>query len=643
MGPAITNATSAHDGDLAAVIVLHKHVLRPGTPPGKLSRFGDPIWHIAPAHPDAHAKINSIYWDRWPNELVPVFKEIALAFLTRPVPRTITVSSDGELMSIGTVSFRLRTLRVFAAWMSLHQLCGLHEVTDEHLERYRQHVLQLQASNRHKKELLVAVRTVWSFQAVLPQQCRFDAVAPWAGSAPAKLAASPCRPAGAENTTPRIAPATMEPLLHWSLRMVEDIGPDIIAALTEVKQLDAGTHPSQQHLHNLTSRERVQAFVADATAHSRPVPGHPLRDEHEQPRINWRHLARLLMLPSRRVDPCLRPLVLESDLPVADGSPIGAITGHIDGRPWRTSPLSTQELPQLAAHLSVACFVVISYLSGMRPGEVLNLRRGCAQRDHDTGQLLVLGRYGKGAARTPRPTLGDDPFERTWVVVQPVHQAINLLEQLGDTPLLFPSSHYKPHAIRPADRNARRAQDITSDIAAFITWINSTFVRLDHEPVIPPDPAGRIYPSRFRRTLAYFIVRRPRGLIAAALQYGHVSTTMTMSYSGQADTAWLNDLAVERLESVLEHNQRDHELLTAGEHISGPAASNYHHRIQSAHRFAGHVVNRVRNAERLLQHIDHNIHHGNGMTCVYRADTAACRTARITEGLPTPTGPIDTE
>jgi hypothetical protein len=45
-----------------------------------------------------------------------------------------------------------------------------------------------------------------------------------------------------------------------------------------------------------------------------------------------------------------------------------------------------------------------------------------------------------------------------------------------------------------------------------------------------------LHGSRFRRTLAYFIVRRPRGLIAAALQYSHVSTKVTLRYAGEGDT-----------------------------------------------------------------------------------------------------------
>src|SRR5680860_1544614 len=110
------------------------------------------------------------------------------------------------------------------------------------------------------------------------------------------------------------------------------------------------------------------------------------------------------------------------------------------------------------------------------------------------------------------------------------------------------------------NRHARRNSEITRDLGNFINWVNTTFHRLDGQPAIPPDLAGRIYPTRFRRTLAHFIVRRPRGLIAAALQYGHVSTTVTLSYSGNADTGWLDDLAVERLEALFSYTHlRAHE------------------------------------------------------------------------------------
>ncbi|MFE8005952.1 hypothetical protein [Streptomyces sp. NPDC057418] len=74
---------------------------------------------------------------------------------------------------------------------------------------------------------------------------------------------------------------------------------------------------------------------------------------------------------------------------------------------------------------------------------------------------------------------------------------------------------------------------------------------------LPGDPIKHLHASRFRRTLAYFIVRRPRGLIAAALQYGHLKTKVTLNYAAQGDDSWLDDVAVERLEMALEQSEDD--------------------------------------------------------------------------------------
>jgi len=196
---------------------------------------------------------------------------------------------------------------------------------------------------------------------------------------------------------------------------------------------------------------------------------------------------------------------------------------------------------------------------------------------------------------------------------------------------------------RPAAFNARQSHAVTCDIADFISWVNGTFTGPDGQAAIPPDPSGHIHGTRFRRTLAYFIVRQPRGLIAAALQYGHVSTKVTLSYAGRADTSWTDDLAVEELEMVLDQAEQDTARLRDGEHISGPSAGEYRARVTRAATFAGRTVTGVRNAARLLETADPNIHHGEAMTCVWRAETAACRTAKIADGLPASDVPDESE
>jgi hypothetical protein len=116
-----------------------------------------------------------------------------------------------------------------------------------------------------------------------------------------------------------------------------------------------------------------------------------------------------------------------------------------------------------------------------------------------------------------------------------------------------------------------------------------------------------------------------------------------LSYAGRADTSWLDDLAVERLEMVLEQNDDDAARLAGGEHVSGPSAEEYRARVARSARFAGRVVTSVRNVERLLNQVDPNIHHGEGMTCVWRRETAACRHAKLEAGLPASDGPDESE
>ncbi|MDA8303538.1 MAG: hypothetical protein M0005_18810 [Actinomycetota bacterium] len=101
-----------------------------------------------------------------------------------------------------------------------------------------------------------------------------------------------------------------------------------------------------------------------------------------------------------------------------------------------------------------------------------------------------------------------------------------------------------------------------------------------------------------------------------------------------ADTSWLDDLAVERLEMVLEQADADGRLLSEGEHVSGPAATEYKTRVRQAAHFAGRTITQVRNVQRLLASADPAIYHGDGMTCVWRPETALCRKARTDQGLP---------
>jgi integrase len=623
-------------------IVLRNRTLRPGTDPAALSRFSDHVWQLTPAHPDAHVTVPALRWTRFPHELVDLFKTFVLAALDHPYPTGPGHHRPGARPSVATFHYWILDLLTLATWMHSQGMSRLCDMTDDDLDRYHAHVLALARPARRKADLLAIVRTIWLYRPHLPADGRLRTAYPWGSATGKELVHLPT--SGPDNKTPRIDPATMDALLAWSLRMIEDIGPDIVAARSEYQQLDDGVHPDQAEYAGLSRAERLAALLDHARRTGAPLPASPARPG----KVNHGHVQRLIgILPADRGGLSRRQhhLLDTCGLPLSTATPIGSITGQLNGHPWRAQPINVEELPTLTRALSAAAFVVVCYLSGMRPGEVLNLHRGCRATDPVTGELQVYGRPGKGYDRAPDgATLATADGQRPWTVVAPVHAAIAILEDLHPHELLFPAGlTVMRHDRRPGGTHARQTNTVTRDLDAFVTWVNTTFTAQHGTVPIPADPTKHLHAARFRRTLAHFIVRRPRGLIAAALQYGHASTRVTMSYAGRADTSWMDDLAIERLELILEQHEHDSRRLDDAEHVSGPAAGDYRARVAAGAQFLGRVVTSRRSVARLLNDVDQDIHHGEAMTCVWRPETAACRTARIEQGLPSNDTPTETE
>lgn len=623
------------------VIVLRNRPVRLGTPVSRMSRYADEVWHIQPAHRDTHACISAVWWPTFPAVLRRHFRAFFLAALDHPVPvEPNGRQSPGEQAGIGTFPYWIIDMRAIARWLAERGFENLSDVRDHDLDAYRRYVLDLDRSDGRKADLIGAVRTLWLFRDHMPAPCRLDCGFPWAGQTANEVVGAVVKKRR-ENRTPRISDTTMEALLAWVLVMIEEIGPDIRDAWQEYQQLEAGEHPSQANYTGLT-QQRFLAYIERCKQDGIALPGQ--MGEHGLA-LAGNHVLRLTGIPKTlrsRLTAGQRQLFARSGLPISPVAGVGTITGRVNGRPWRGSPIDVAELPTLVRLLSGALFTAICYLSGMRPGEVLNLRRDCRSRDDETGELQVNGYRGKGFDRVPDSPDLTEPL-RPWVVVDVVHAAIALLESLHELPLLFPSSLVSAHHERPSTVNARNGNAMNDDIQDLISWINGSFRRADGGDAIPADPAGRIYASRYRRTLARFIVRRPRGLIAAALQYGHVDTKITLSYAGNEDPAWLQDVAVEKLELLIDQIEEDARRLEAGEHVSGPSAQEYRDRVERSVPFAGRVVTGVRNVERLLAQADPAVHHGQGMTCVWRAATAACRKAKLTLGLPGADAPDEAE
>ncbi|MGI5194547.1 hypothetical protein ACQEVY_13085 [Streptomyces sp. CA-288835] len=526
-------------------------------------------------------------------------------------------------------------LRFILEWLAKRGITEFCQVTNAVLDDYLIALVDDEVPLDRCYRRLVEIRRLWAHRHILPPQMRLEDSPPWGGADTQDLLERTHRPRA--NRTPRIGEPTMQMLLIWALRFTEDFAEDILAAHAEYLDLHDRTPQGRRasgkpraHRHQAGElKPQVIAYIEKLKRGGEGLPGH--LDDDGQLEISWAHLAAILNCSQSLRNSSSGLLIRDSGLPVVEGTYLDApITGQWNGQPWREKRITYREAPQLARLLSTACFVIIAYLSGARAGEVLNLRRGCVERDGTVGLWLMHGLYFKGAEdqdgnKLPTGEARADP----WIIIEVVADAIDILERLHPHQLLFPTRIEAFHRRRKSGKRlgeARSDQRIAEDLAAFVHWVNTECDRHGRTDLIPDDGRGRLAASRFRRTLAWFIRRRPRGLIAASIQYGHAYTQMLQGYAGDYDSGFPDEYAFEEWLYRLECLAEDEQALVAGEHVSGPAADAYRHRVSEGSRvFAGRVLKSDRQARDLLGNRLLQIHHGRGMTCVLTPDKAACQ------------------
>ncbi len=134
-------------------------------------------------------------------------------------------------MALSTLPLVLPRLNAFALWLQDHHVRSVGVVTGQHLDRYLIDVVSSETSSEHKAELLIEVRRLWSYQERVPEAMRLPAGPPWGGERSRDLLGIRVR--SGVNRTPRIHTDTIDLLLLWALRFVDDFAADIIAAFDE--------------------------------------------------------------------------------------------------------------------------------------------------------------------------------------------------------------------------------------------------------------------------------------------------------------------------------------------------------------------------------------------------------------------------
>lgn len=612
-------------------LVLMNRQIRSDADLARLSRFADDRWDLNAAVFENHTRSLSLNFEVIPGPLRLATKFYIWQLINHPKARSMRHSAKGRISMQSLSNLFFAYLPHVLKWFVDQGVTEFCQVTSEILWAYLDRLDDDEVSTNKRYRHIIEVRRLWIHRSILPFYLRLPEAPPWDGEDTQNLLER--RRIDRENRTKRIGEHTMQALLRWAVRFVEDFAEDILAAWDEHRMLMARRPKYTRGRRRPRKWGELQAdiiaYLEGLRSRDESLPGKRRDDGTLEPA--WRHIGALLDCASSFEFTSSGDLIRESGLPIEDNIYLDApITAELDSQPWHQRITFTQG-PRLARLLSTACFVIISYLSGARVGEVLNLRRGCITFDTDTDLWLMEGLYFKGAEdedgnKIPQGT----PREEPWVVIEIVAQAVEVLERLHESHLLFPI-RLKPIKTTPGKERKRRGEgradlEIAQDLTHFIAWVNDHCQQMGRKDLIPADPAGPIVSSRFRRTLAWFIRRKPRGLIAASIQYGHTYTRMLQGYAGSYEAGFLDEYAFEdwlfRLEGIAE----DERSLLAGEHVSGPAADAYRYRIQAANReFAGRVLHSERQARDLIGNPILQIHHGEGMTCVLNPPTAACQ------------------
>lgn len=303
---------------------------------------------------------------------------------------------------------------------------------------------------------------------------------------------------------------------------------------------------------------------------------------------------------------------------------------------------------QVDAHrrvVSTACLITVAYLTGMRADEVLGLRRGCCTPTASppgagaTG-YEIRGRTYKAAVAAGRSLPEGVDREHPWVAIKPVADAIAVMEDLHNGDLLFSDTLFKARVtdteLDPGGPPSRRVHEAINHL---VTWCNQRASDLGRpHDVIPEDPDGPINLRRLRRTLAWFIYRRPGGRVALGVQYGHLHAATTDGYGGRASTGLRDLFPMEEAFALSDTLHRAAEHLQAHPHVSGPAAGRYRAAAgEYRDRFQGLALT-TKQAAALMANPAMRVYDAPGQTlaCCFDPRKALCRRDTTTRVAATP-------
>ena len=456
----------------------------------------------------------------------------------RILPRAFRVP-----LTLLSCSKRLAETTRWMNWLTARRITSLGEVSQDDCDRYlAERCLRKDSAGAVTGTLDESVARVAAaviielacYRELLTADRYRDGFTPWNGRSSSQVAGM--RPP-AENKTPVVGQEILQPALAAALYLTATIGPHLVTLPPQVQQRrreharlnEAAVDPGRleevlrQHAATGLPLEATRDVSVRARLQQGWDPADPLLD------VSFTALAREAGAGRIRPAPlaAARPLIEQTLALVGTAKPWARQAAHVSradgaGMAAWTLPLDERDIRDLAGYVHTACLLLTAALTGMRPSELMELRHGCRTTSQHGDDMI---RYRLTSKLIKGQPLGGTSEE--WVVIEAVHDAIGLAEQL---------SRY----IRTRDDLIFGRFNFDLRYPWFRAWVSSLAgQRLGLTPI----PDGAVTLRMLRRTLAHELAYRPGGLLAAKIALKHVSVATTEGYAARPGGAQAKLLA----------------------------------------------------------------------------------------------------
>lgn len=350
---------------------------------------------------------------------------------------------------------------------------------------------------------------------------------PWGGATASAVAEMPS--GRAMNKTQPVAGEVLQPMLAAALHLVEVCGEHAVELAEQIRATDRASSlkaPGLRH-GSPTALDDIIGVLADYTTTGTPL---PVLEDHDIARrldagwsaddpllhvatgviarqagytqfwTRWRHELHDELIGAVAVLGVEKAFARNApDAPTADDTAV---------LPW-TLPLHRSEAVALVGIVRTAAIILLAATSGMRAGELMELRVGCRLPVDEP--VPGLKRFRLASKLVKGQPLGGTAEE--WVVIEPAYRAAELLERLHENP---------SEGTLLLSRFAFRVR-----YTWFRNWVNSAAgTRLGLARI----PDGPVTLRMLRRTLSLEMAYRPGGVLASKIHMKHCVVATTEGY-----------------------------------------------------------------------------------------------------------------